>query len=34
MSGASTPDWIIAEVVRRLQEIGAGMEEPAASTAS
>ncbi len=34
MSGASTPDWIIAEVVRRLQEIGAGMEEPAASAAS
>jgi (E)-4-hydroxy-3-methyl-but-2-enyl pyrophosphate reductase len=33
MSGASTPDWIIAEVVRRLQEIGATMEEPAASTA-
>ncbi|MGQ0571850.1 MAG: 4-hydroxy-3-methylbut-2-enyl diphosphate reductase, partial [Armatimonadota bacterium] len=28
MSGASTPDWIIAEVVRRLQEIGARMEEP------
>lgn len=34
MSGASTPDWIIAEVVRRLQEIGAEMEEPAASAAS
>jgi 4-hydroxy-3-methylbut-2-enyl diphosphate reductase len=34
MSGASTPDWIIAEVVRRLQEIGAAMEEPAASAAS
>jgi 4-hydroxy-3-methylbut-2-enyl diphosphate reductase len=34
MSGASTPDWIIAEVVRRLQEIGAGVEArttPAAS---
>lgn len=30
MSGASTPDWIIAEVVRRLEEIGAAMEEPAA----
>jgi 4-hydroxy-3-methylbut-2-enyl diphosphate reductase len=25
MSGASTPDWIIAEVVRRLEEIGAAM---------
>ncbi len=34
MSGASTPDWIIAEVVRRLQEIGAGLEEPAASAVS
>jgi 4-hydroxy-3-methylbut-2-enyl diphosphate reductase len=34
MSGASTPDWIIAEVVRRLDEIGAAMEEPAASAAS
>lgn len=30
MSGASTPDWIIAEVVRRLQEIGASMEVPTA----
>lgn len=29
MSGASTPDWIIAEVVGRLQEIGAAVEEPA-----
>jgi 4-hydroxy-3-methylbut-2-enyl diphosphate reductase len=34
MSGASTPDWIIAEVVRRLEEIGAAMEESAASAAS
>jgi 4-hydroxy-3-methylbut-2-enyl diphosphate reductase len=34
MSGASTPDWIIAGVVRRLEEIGAAMEEPAASAAS
>jgi (E)-4-hydroxy-3-methyl-but-2-enyl pyrophosphate reductase len=34
MSGASTPDWIIAEVVRRLEEIGAALEEPAASAAS
>jgi (E)-4-hydroxy-3-methyl-but-2-enyl pyrophosphate reductase len=33
MSGASTPDWIIAEVVRRLEEIGAALEEPAASPA-
>jgi (E)-4-hydroxy-3-methyl-but-2-enyl pyrophosphate reductase len=33
MSGASTPDWIIAEVVRRLEEIGATLEEPAASAA-
>lgn len=32
MSGASTPDWIIVEVVARLQEIGAAREEPAAST--
>jgi len=33
MSGASTPEWIIAEVIRRLEEIGTGMEEraPAAS---
>jgi (E)-4-hydroxy-3-methyl-but-2-enyl pyrophosphate reductase len=29
MSGASTPNWIIAEVVGRLDEIGAAMEEPA-----
>ncbi len=34
MSGASTPDWIIAEVVSRLEEIGAAMEETAASAAS
>ncbi len=31
MSGASTPEWIIAEVIRRLQEIGAGTEERAAA---
>ncbi|MDR7533424.1 MAG: 4-hydroxy-3-methylbut-2-enyl diphosphate reductase [Armatimonadota bacterium] len=30
MSGASTPEWIIAEVVRRLEEIGAEREEAAA----
>ena len=34
MSGASTPDWIITEVVRRLKEIGAAMEETAASAVS
>ena len=34
MSGASTPEWIIAEVVRRLEEIGADMEERAAPAAS
>lgn len=33
MSGASTPDWTIAEVVRRLQEIGAAAEAPAAPVA-
>jgi 4-hydroxy-3-methylbut-2-enyl diphosphate reductase len=33
MSGASTPDWIIAEVVLRLKAIGTPLEEPAASTA-
>ncbi len=33
MSGASTPDWTIAEVVRRLQEIGAAAEVPAAPVA-
>ena len=31
MSGASTPEWIIAEVIRRLQEIGAWTEERAAA---
>lgn len=31
MSGASTPEWIIAEVIRRLQEIGAGLEERSAA---
>jgi len=31
MSGASTPEWIIAEVIRRLQEIGAGLEERTAA---
>lgn len=34
MSGASTPNWIIAEVVGRLEEIGAAMEAPAASRTS
>ncbi len=34
MSGASTPEWIIADVIRRLEEIGAGMEERAAQAAS
>jgi len=34
MSGASTPDWIIAQVVRRLEEIGAALEEAAAHAAS
>ena len=34
MSGASTPEWIIADVVRRLEEIGAEMEERAAQAAS
>jgi 4-hydroxy-3-methylbut-2-enyl diphosphate reductase len=33
MSGASTPDWTIAEVVRRLEEIGAAAEVPAAPVA-
>ncbi|MCL6640772.1 MAG: 4-hydroxy-3-methylbut-2-enyl diphosphate reductase [Candidatus Rokubacteria bacterium] len=33
MSGASTPNWIIADVVGRLEEIGAAMEAPAASRA-
>jgi len=31
MSGASTPEWIIAEVIHRLQEIGAGTEERTAA---
>jgi 4-hydroxy-3-methylbut-2-enyl diphosphate reductase len=31
MSGASTPEWIIAEVIRRLQDIGAGTEERASA---
>ncbi len=31
MSGASTPEWIIAQVIRRLEEIGAAREEAAAS---
>ncbi|MDR7556273.1 MAG: 4-hydroxy-3-methylbut-2-enyl diphosphate reductase [Armatimonadota bacterium] len=31
MSGASTPEWIIAQVIRRLEEIGAAHEEAAAS---
>jgi 4-hydroxy-3-methylbut-2-enyl diphosphate reductase len=31
MSGASTPNWIIADVVQRLEEIGATLEAPAAS---
>lgn len=30
MSGASTPNWIIADVVQRLEEIGATLEAPAA----
>ena len=34
MSGASTPEWIIADVIHRLEEIGAGMEERAAPAAS
>jgi 4-hydroxy-3-methylbut-2-enyl diphosphate reductase len=34
MSGASTPDWIIAQVIRRLEVIGGGMEESAAPAAS
>jgi 4-hydroxy-3-methylbut-2-enyl diphosphate reductase len=34
MSGASTPDWIIAMVLRRLEEIGAAQEAPATSAAS
>jgi len=33
MSGASTPNWIIADVVGRLEEIGAAMEVPAGSRA-
>lgn len=34
MSGASTPEWIIADVIRRLEEIGTEMEERAAQAAS
>lgn len=34
MSGASTPEWIIAEVIHRLEEIGTAMEERAAPAAS
>jgi 4-hydroxy-3-methylbut-2-enyl diphosphate reductase len=34
MSGASTPEWIIADVIRRLEEIGAALEERAAQAAS
>jgi len=34
MSGASTPEWIIADVIRRLEEIGTEMEEGAAQAAS
>lgn len=34
MSGASTPEWIIADVIHRLEEIGTAMEERAAPAAS
>jgi 4-hydroxy-3-methylbut-2-enyl diphosphate reductase len=34
MSGASTPDWIIAMVLRRLEEIGAAQEAAATPAAS
>jgi 4-hydroxy-3-methylbut-2-enyl diphosphate reductase len=34
MSGASTPNWIIAEVIRRLEEIGAALEAHPATAAS
>ncbi len=33
MSGASTPEWMIAEVIRRLQDIGAMMEDPVSEAA-
>lgn len=33
MSGASTPEWMIAEVIRRLQDIGAMMEDRASEAA-
>ncbi len=34
MSGASTPEWIIADVIHRLEEIGTELEERAAPAAS
>lgn len=34
MSGASTPEWIIADIIRRLKDIGAEMEERATPAAS